>query len=367
MKDYFHERPGSVPGTLIFDENTSPAQLALFDWDGMETQTFEDIEPEACTPYLESDSVSWIDVRGLGDGQFWQQMGKVFDLHPLLLEDLVNTPQRPKVEEYDDRLVIISRLVVPRDNKPGFDSQQIGFVLTANYLLTVRERLDLDLRDSFEPVRERLRANKLGRCSVDYLAYTLIDAAIDGFFPVLEQYGERLAHLEEEVVAEPTPHTLQKIYQLRRELLELRRAIWPQRSVVNLLSRTGNDPIVSTDVRLYLRHCYDHVLQVLEMVETYRELASGLMDVYLSAVSNKTNEVMKVLTVISTIFIPLTFLVGVYGMNFNPESSPWNMPELNWYWGYPVFWAVTLVIAMGSAIFFWRRGWFETTSGFEED
>lgn len=370
MQEYFHDEPGSAPGTLVFEKDAAPARIALLDCSDRDVTWLENIEPEACKPYLTSDSLSWVDVRGLGNAQLWEQMEKVFELHPLVLEDVVNVPQRPKVEEYDDRIVVISRLVFPREDEPGFDSEQLSFVLAPHYLLTVREKAD---RDEFGSIRDRLRSNKMAysseseRLRHDYLAYSLIDAAIDGFFPVLEQYGERLAHLEDEVVVRPTPHTLQKIYRLRRELLELRRAIWPQRSAISLLSRSSNNTYLDSDVRLYLRDCYDHVLQVLEMVETYRELASGLMDVYLSAVSNKTNEVMKVLTVISTIFIPLTFLVGVYGMNFNPDSSPWNMPELNWSWGYPAFWGVTVTIAAGLVAFFWRRGWFETTSGFEDD
>lgn len=364
MKEYFHDKPGSAPGTLVFDKDAPPARLRLLDCTETGTTACEDITPEACAPYLTSESVSWVDMRGLGNAELWEKLAEIFELHPLVLEDVVNVPQRPKVEEYDDRLVIISRMVFLPEKDGGFDSQQVSFILTPHYLLTVQEHPELD---GFELVRDRLIANKIGHRSPDYLAYSLIDAAIDGFFPVLEQYGERLAALEEEVVGNPSPRTLQKIYHLRRELLELRRTIWPQRSAINLLSRSGSDPVVSAEVRLYLRDCYDHVLQVLEMVETYRELASGLMDVYLSAVSNKTNDVMKVLTVISTIFIPLTFLVGVYGMNFNPDSSPWNMPELNWYWGYPAFWGLCLLITTGLVVFFWRRGWFESTSGLDEE
>lgn len=364
MKAYFHDRPGTAPGTLVFDDDAPPARLSLLDCTDSDTTAHDDITPEACAPYLTSESMSWVDVRGLGNAQLWEKLGSVFELHPLVLEDVVNVPQRPKVEEYDDRLVVISRMVFPTESGVGFESQQVSFVVAPHYLLTVQETPD---RDGFGMVRDRLKLNKLSHRSPDYLAYSLLDAAIDGFFPVLEQYGERLAQLEEEVVQTPTPHTLQKIYRLRRELLDLRRTIWPQRSAINLLSRSGSDPVISADVRLYLRDCYDHVLQVLEMVETYRELASGLMDVYLSAVSNKTNDVMKVLTVISTIFIPLTFLVGVYGMNFNPERSPWNMPELNWYWGYPAFWVLCLTIATGLVVFFWRRGWFASSSGLEEE
>jgi magnesium transporter len=217
-------------------------------------------------------------------------------------------------------------------------------------------------------VRDRIRAGKgaIRKQKGDYLAYTLIDSIIDGFFPVLEAYGERIEELEDEVVTNPTRRTIEKIYQIRRELLALRRAIWPQRDAINVLIRDGSD-LISPDVRVYLRDCYDHAVQVMDMVETYRELTSGLMDVYLSSVGNRMNEVMKFLTVMSSIFIPLTFIAGIYGMNFNTEKSPLNMPELNWYWGYPVCLAVMVAIASGLVYFFWRRGWFENFSTIKKD
>lgn len=194
----------------------------------------------------------------------------------------------------------------------------------------------------------------------------MLDAIIDGFFPVLERYGEALEDLEEEVIVSPSRQTLQKIYHVRRELLQLRRAIWPQRDAINALIRDRSQ-LISPEVQIYLRDCYDHAVQVMDMVETYRELASGLMDVYLSAVSNKMNEVMKLLTVVSSIFIPLTFVAGIYGMNFNTEKSPYNMPELNWYWGYPLCLGVMGAIAFALLFLFWKRGWLENSSMIERD
>jgi magnesium transporter len=179
-------------------------------------------------------------------------------------------------------------------------------------------------------------------------------------------YGEEIEELEDEVVLNPTRQTLEKVHRLKRELLTLRRAIWPQRDAINSLIRDSSD-LISSEVRVYLRDCYDHTVQVLDMVETYRELTSSLMDVYLSSVSNRMNEVMKLLTVISTIFIPLTFIAGVYGMNFNPERSPWNMPELNWYWGYPFAWAVMIAIALSLIFYFYKKGWFENFSSIKDD
>jgi magnesium transporter len=195
----------------------------------------------------------------------------------------------------------------------------------------------------------------------DYLAYALLDAVIDAYFPVLEDYGEYIESLEDEVIFNPSKGTVQKIYRARRELMNLRRSIWPQRNALSQLVRDSNT-LIRPEVRVYLQDCYDHVVQVLDIVETYRELTANLMDVYLSSVSNRMNEVMKTLTVISSIFIPLTFIVGVYGMNFNPAVSPWNMPELDWYWGYPLCWMLMIAIALSLSYYFWQKGWFSSTA-----
>ncbi|MGL5508834.1 MAG: magnesium/cobalt transporter CorA, partial [Microcoleaceae cyanobacterium] len=212
----------------------------------------------------------------------------------------------------------------------------------------------------FEPVRDRIRYSKgiIRGEGVDYLAYALIDTIIDEFFPVLEQYGEMIDDLEDEVVFEPTPKTLKKIYELRRELLTLRRAVWSHRDALNILIRDDNH-LISSEVRIYLRDCYDHTIQLRDMVDTYREVAAGLMDIYLSSVSNKMNQVMKTLTVISSIFIPLTFLAGIYGMNFDTEKSPFNMPELEWYFGYPLCLSVMAITSVVQIFFFWQKGWFK--------
>jgi magnesium transporter len=358
--DYFYDEPGSMPGTLNIASDAEPPVIILIDYGETKAMRVEIATPEECTPYLDSESVSWVDVKGLGSEDILQRLGKVFDLHPLVLEDVVNVPQRPKVEEYDDQLLVIARMVTLDKSGEGFISEQVSFILGRHYLLTVQEEPEYD---SFGPIRERIRLNKgtIRRQGADYLAYALIDSIVDGFFPVLETYGEQLEELEDEVVANPTRKTLEKIHDMKRELLTLRRAIWPQRDAINSLIRDGSD-LIHQDVRIYLRDCYDHTIQVLDMVETYRELASSLMDVYLSSVSNKMNEVMKFLTVMSSIFIPLTFIAGVYGMNFNPEKSPFNMPELDWYWGYPLCLGAMSVVAIFLVYFFWRRGWFENFS-----
>ncbi|OUL30331.1 magnesium/cobalt transporter CorA [Nostoc sp. 106C] len=364
LKDFYHQ-PGTIPGTLFIDENAEYPEIILIDYNQQDYIRKKIEAPEECIPYLDTASVTWVDVQGLGNQDILQRLGKVFDLHPLVLEDIVNVPERPKTEDYEEQLLIIARMVVPKDNGFGFYSEQVSLILSKTYLLTVQEEPE---HDCFEAVRSRIEKSKgiIRKSGADYLTYALLDAIIDGFFPVLERYGEQIEDLEEEVIVKPTQKTLQKIYKIRRELLQLRRAIWPQRDVISSLMRDSGE-LISDEVRIYLRDCYDHAIQVIDMVETYRELTSGLMDVYLSAVSNKMNEIMKLLTVVSSIFIPLTFVAGIYGMNFNTEKSPYNMPELNWYWGYPMCLAIMAAIAGGLLFFFWRRGWLERSVTMKQD
>ncbi|HEY9852304.1 MAG TPA: magnesium/cobalt transporter CorA [Leptolyngbyaceae cyanobacterium] len=363
--DYNYDEPGSIPGTLRIDPDAAQPIIVLIDYCENSATRIPNTTPDACASYLDTESVSWLDIMGLGNEDTWRRLGKIFNLHPLVLEDVVNVPQRPKVEDLGTQLIIIARMVMPKERGNGFYSEQVSFILGKHYLLTVQEEPD---RDCFAPVRDRIRTNKgtIRKHGADYLAYSLLDAIVDGFFPVLETYGERIEELEDEVVTNPSKRTLEKIYEIRRELLELRRAIWPQRDAINTLIRDGSN-LISPDVRIYLRDCYDHAVQVIDIVETYRELSSGLMDVYLSSVSNKMNEVMKFLTVMSSIFIPLTFIAGVYGMNFNTDVSNWNMPELNWKWGYLAFWILMIAIASALVYFFWRRGWFENFSTIKDD
>ncbi len=352
--EYFYDSPGDAPGTLKIDKDAKPAQIFLIDYCKDSASRIHLQQPEDCAQYIDSTSVSWLDIQGFGSENTMHRVGKVFGLHPLLLEDVVNVPQRPKTEEYGDQLVIIAQMVIPKPSGLGFWSEQVSLILGRYYLLSIQEEPE---HDCFDPVRTRIRSNKgtIRERGADYLAYAIIDAIIDAFFPVLEDYGERIEELENEVVSSPTPQTLEKIHQVRRELLLLRRAIWPQRESINALIRDAS-PLISRDVQVYLRDCYDHVIQVLDMVETYRELASSLMDVYLSSVSNRMNEIMKVLTVISTLFIPITFIVGLYGMNFK------FMPELDWRWGYAAVWVVMLSVEAVLIHFFWRRGWFKANS-----
>ncbi|MEG4589484.1 magnesium/cobalt transporter CorA [Microcoleus sp. MOSTC5] len=363
--DYFYDVPGSPPGTLDLPIDAPPPEIILIDYCETAATRTTLANPQEAAAYLDTASVSWVDMLGLGNKETWHQMGEVFDLHLVAQEDVVNVPQRPKVVHYENHILIIAWMVMIKPNSENFHKEQVSLLLGKHYLLTVQEEPDYDC---FDPVRDRIRKaqGSIRKHGSDYLAYTLLDAIIDGFFPVLEVYGERIEELEDEVVVNPTRRTLEKIYKIRRELLTLRRAIWPQRDAINVLIRDSSD-LISPEVRIYLRDCYDHTVQVMDMVETYRELSSGLMDVYLSSVGNKMNEIMKLLTVISSIFIPLTFVAGVYGMNFDTEKSPLNMPELNWYFGYPLCWALMLAIASALVYFFWRRGWFDNFSTVVKD
>ncbi|WP_341733509.1 magnesium/cobalt transporter CorA [Microcoleus sp. EPA2] len=363
--DYFYDDPGAPPGTLDLEPGAPPPDIVLIDYSEATATRSKLVNPQEAAAYLDTESVSWVDMLGLGNKETWRQMGQIFNLHLMTQEDVVNVPQRPKVVDYEDHLLIIAWMVMIKPNSFNFHKEQVSLILGKHYLLTVQEEPDYDC---FDPVRDRIRKGQgsIRKHGADYLAYTLLDSIIDGFFPVLEVYGELIEELEDEVVVKPTRKTLEKIYKIRRELLTLRRAIWPQRDAINALIRDSSD-LISPEVRIYLRDCYDHTVQVMDMVETYRELASGLMDVYLSSVGNKMNEIMKLLTVISSIFIPLTFVVGVYGMNFNTEKSPLNMPELNWYFGYPLCWGLMVTIASSLVYFFWRRGWFENFSTIKDD
>ena len=350
--DYFYDIPGSEPGTLNIEPDAKPSRIVLIDYDETHAIRKVDVSPNALRPYLGSDTVSWMDVQGLGSELILKQVGKIFNLHPLLLEDVVNVPQRPKVEDYNEQLMIIAQMVFSDPNEAGFESEQVGFVLGKNYLLTFQEE---EIKDCFDIVRNRIHANqgKVRQAGADYLTYLLLDSIIDGYFPVLEKYGDRIETLEDRLVLRPQSSYLEEIYAVRRELLALRRAIWPLRNVTDLLVR-GESNLIHSDIKIYFRDCYDHVIQLLDIVETYRELSSSLMDVYLSSMSNKMNEVMQVLTVISTIFIPLTFIAGVYGMNFE------YMPELHWRWSYVACLGLMAVVASSLVLFFWRRGWFDS-------
>lgn len=357
--DYFYDEPGSEPGTLIIEPDAKPSRIILIDYDEDNAIRKVDITPNACAPYIGTNTVSWMDIQGLGSETVLKQVGEIFNLHPLLLEDVVNVPQRPKLEDYNNQLLVISQMVRLKEDESGFDTEQVSFVLGKRYLLSFQEE---ELQDCFEIVRDRIRTSqgRVRKSGADYLTYLLLDTIIDGYFPVVEHYEDRIEALEDAIISNPDRETMQEIYDVRRELLALRRLIWPMRNVLHLLMRDHHG-IVSDEVQIYFRDSYDHVIQILEIIEAYRELAASLMDVYMSTMGNKLNEIMKFLTVISTIFIPLTFIVGVYGMNFE------NMPELKGEWSYFMVWLVMLAVAGGLIFYFWRKGWFKPIYSLKEE
>jgi magnesium transporter len=348
--DYFYDQPGSEPGTLNIDPDADPSKIILINYDQKNAIRRIGLTPSDCLPYIEKNKVSWLDIQGLGSENLLKEVGNVFKLHPLLLEDVVNVPQRPKVENHRDHLLIIAQMVRPNKEEDGFEREQVGFVLGKDYLLTFQED---QITDSFDLVRERIRTNqgKVRQLGVDYLTYLLLDALIDGYFPVAEDYEQRIEAIEEQIILNPNRQMMEELYNVRRELLALRRLIWPLQTVLNSLRRDTSG-LISPEVQMYLRDCYDHALQISEIIEAYRELASSLMEVYQSSMGNRMNEIMKFLTVISTIFNPLTFIAGVYGMNFK------YMPELDTKWGYYACWGIMLAIASGLVYYFWRQGWF---------
>jgi len=348
--------PGALPGTLVVDPESPMPVITVFGYGPMGYAEEQVDGPQDIPPFVEAWPMVWINVDGLGDKDVLQQLGTMFELHRLALEDVVSVHQRPKVDQYDDQLFFVARMVYQVEE---VITEQLSMFLGENYLLTFQEG---EAGDCFEPVRDRIRKGygRVRNNGADFMAYCLIDALVDAYFPIIESYGDHLEELEDQVLESPTGVMVGKIHQARRDLLVLRRAIWPMREAINAILR-DRDSNFTQETRVYLRDCYDHTIQILDLVEAYRELVSDLMDVYLSSLSTKLNEVMRVLTVIATIFIPLTFVTSLYGMNFNATSSPWNMPELNWFFGYPMVLLIMAAIAIGQLYFFWRRGWLGTT------
>ncbi len=351
--------PGASPGTLTVAPESVQPQIQVFTYSAERfVETRHAALTDLATP-VPDPAVRWINVDGLGDIPTLQHIGRTFGLHPLALEDTVNLHQRPKVEAYDGYLFIVLRMPVSMPLEPGtpsdrLETEQVTMALGRDFVLTFQERPG----DSFDPVRHRLRSTggQIRQRGPDYLVYALIDAAIDAFFPILETYGEQVEELEDDVVAQPGNRQIARIHELKRNLLTARRTLWPLRDMVNALLREDS-PLIDRQTLIYLRDCHDHAIQLIDMIETYREICSGLIDLHLSSVSNRMNEVMKVLTIIATIFIPLTFIAGVYGMNFDPEAGPLAMPELGWRHGYPVILLVMALIAVGLLIWFWFKGW----------
>jgi len=345
-----HRKPGTAPGTLIHTglRRVDRVRISFMDYDadGLREREVESVE--RCFPLRDLPTTSWIDVVGLHDVEVVGRLGEHFGLHPLVQEDVVHVGQRPKVEEYDGHLYVVLRMLSFDAESGQVRDEQLSLVLGERYVVSFQEVPG----DVFDPVRERIRAGKgrLRSRGSDYLTYALMDAVVDGYYGVLERIGDRIEQLDREVMEDPDESTLHRIHELKRESLVIRKAVWPLRDVLGHLVRSDAE-LIREETRLYLRDVYDHAVQVLDTVETLRDLASSLTDLYLSSVGQRTNEVMKVLTIMASIFIPLTFLAGIYGMNFE------RMPELSLPWAYPVLLGVMAVLAGGMVWYFYRKGW----------
>jgi magnesium transporter len=344
------KKTGLPPGTPVFvgDKKAEEARITILDYDETRFQEREVKQIEECFPFKNTPSVTWINIDGVHDVGLIQKLGKNFDLHPLIIEDIVNTQQRPKMEESESYIYVVLKMLYIDDAKNETQVEQVSLVFGKNFVISFQEREG----DIFENIRERIRNGKgrIRKMGADYLAYALIDAVIDHYFIILEKDGEKIEELEDKVISEPKPETLLEIHRLKSEMIFLRRSVWPLRELVSSLER-GESPMIHKSTRIYLRDVYDHTIQVIDTLETYRDMLSGMHDTYLSSISNRMNEVMKVLTIIATIFIPLTFIAGIYGMNFD------FMPELKWRWAYFGVWGVILVVAITMVIYFKRKKW----------
>lgn len=342
------KKAGSPPGTLIHlgEKKLENVIIRLIDYSEEEFEEKELNSVDECRLYKEKDSVTWVNIDGLHDINIIDSIGTQFNLHPLVLEDILNTEQRPKLDDMEEYLFVVAKMVYYSSDDDIMKFEQISFVLWKNFVLTFQE----DIGDVFDPVRERLRKGKgrIRKMGSDYLMYTLLDALVDSYFDVLEKISDRIENLEEELMDSPEPETLQIIHNMKRELVFLRRSVWPVREIIGSLEKNELD-LISEKAKIFYRDVYDHTIQVIDIIETCRDLVSGMMDLFLSSISNRMNEVMKMLTVIATIFIPLTFIAGIYGMNFE------FMPELKWRWGYPSVWAVMIFIVIWMILWFKRK------------
>ena len=341
------KKAGLPPGSLVHigEKKAERTKITVIDYDERELKEIEAGVCEECFPFKGTPTVTWINVDGVHDSTVIEKIGAHFELHPLVLEDIMTTVQRPKMEDYGDYLFVVMRMLRFNGKKKAIESEQVSLILGSNFVISFQESEG----DVFDAVRTRIRTAKgrVRKMGADYLAYTLMDAVVDEYFLILEKFGEIIEILEEELVREPGRETLRQIHALKREMIYLRKSVWPLREVAGALERSDS-PLIKESTAVFLRDVYDHTIQVIETMETYRDMLSGMLDMYLSSVSNKMNEVMKVLTIIATIFIPLTFIAGIYGMNFQ------YMPELGWHWGYFVV-LLAMVFLTGFMIFLFKR------------
>jgi len=344
------KKAGMSPGILVHvgEQKIETAKITLMGYDQarLEEKKLESIEESFA--FKDTPPVSWINIDGLHEVELIEKIGTHFNIHPLTQEDIVNTGQRPKVEDFDEYVYLVFKMLKFDETTGHITSEQVSLIVGPHYLLSFQETEG----DVFNSVRERIRKGRvhIRKSGPDYLAYALVDAVVDHYFLILEKMGERIEHFEERLLGQPTPDILKAIYDLKRELIYFRKQVWPIREVLNTWQK-AESAIVQEANKVFIRDVYDHTIQVIDTIESFRDIISGLMDLYLSTVSNKMNEVMKVLTIMATIFIPLTFVAGIYGMNFK------FMPELEWKWSYPLLWILLIVIFSGMMFYFKRKKW----------
>jgi magnesium transporter len=337
--------PDTVPQKT--DMGPAPVRITLIDYDATHLQERQVNQIAECIPFRDSETITWINVDSLADASVIEELGRCFSIHPLILEDVLNTEQRPKIADQDSYIYLNLKMLSFIDANAEVKVEHISIIFGPNYLISFLE----DVGDSFDPVREKIRKEgKIRKFGPDYLAYTLIDIIVDDYFTVMEQFEEEIEALDEELVTNPSQQSLHRINWLKKQMILLRRSVWPLREVINSLERSES-PLIKETTTIYLRDLYGHTIQVIDSLETFRDMVSGMIDIYLSGLSYRMNEIMKVLTLIATIFIPLTFIVGVYGMNFHV------MPELSWAYGYYAVWVVMIGVVTTMLLYFRSRKW----------
>jgi magnesium transporter len=353
MKKLVKRKKGNIgqpPGTLIYtgEKKTEKIKISILDYDEENYNEVETDNVEDCFALKEKKTVTWINIDGLHDLNIIEKIGKHYGLHPLVLEDIVHTTQRPKIDDHENYIYLVIKMISREESNHSIEIEQVSLIMGPGYVISFQEKEG----DVFHEIRERIRSGKgrIRKMGADYLAYALLDAIVDNYFIILEAIGDKLEALEEELLQNPTPDTSSGIFGLKSELIFLRRSVWPLRELINGLER-GESGLIKKTTIVFLRDLYDHTIQVMDTVEAYRDVISGMRDTYLSSISNRMNEVMKVLTLIATIFIPLTFIAGIYGMNFQ------FMPELSWRWSYPIVWGVMVVIGIFMLFFFRKKKW----------
>jgi len=341
---------GLPPGTPIHvgEKKIDRVRIKIIDYDEAQFQEKEAKTVEECFPFKDKPTVTWINIDGIHQVDIIEKIGNHFNIHPLVLEDIVNTGQRPKMEDFVNYIFVILKMLYYDEKINETKTEQISLILGSNFVISFQENEG----DVFDPIRERIRSDRgrIRKMGADYLAYALIDTIVDNYFIILEKLGEKIEDIEDELVTNPALETLQTIHSLKREMIFLRKSVWPLREVISRLER-WESPLIDKSLNIYLRDVYDHTIQVIDSIETFRDMLSGMLDIYLSSVSNRMNEVMKVLTIIATIAIPLTVITGIYGMNFQ------FMPELQWQWSYPLVLLAMLTLGVLMIRYFRRRKW----------